>query len=329
MSARRRPAKGHRLIEERLPLCREHGTVSLGRLLDVHPHRLATVGRDDALARFRPDGAVFFDLETTGLAGGDSLAFLVGAASVEKDELVHRQWFLADPEGEADMLHEVFGFLREFDGLVTYNGKRFDLPFISQRFAVHEVADRFEASWHLDLLYPARRLWRGELPSCRLKEVERGVIGLSRFGDVDGLEIPGLYHDYLRSGDVSILEPVFFHNLLDVRSLVALTVLAAAHEAAGAAAPAKVPVFRRPAIRKGTPSPSETGRHRLQALRDLACLLERHGRPGDAERVRREIAAEFPGEAEVVSPASPPRRREKDDSPPARPRTRGRRRQHG
>jgi uncharacterized protein YprB with RNaseH-like and TPR domain len=33
---------------------------------------------------------------------------------------------------------------------------------------------------------------------------------------VPGEEVPGLYHDYVRSGDAYRLVPVFHHNLLDV-----------------------------------------------------------------------------------------------------------------
>src|SRR5579875_2297182 len=37
-------------------------------------------------------------------------------------------------------------------------------------------------------------------------------------------EIPGIYFDYLRTGDPRRLQPIFFHNALDIISLAALTV---------------------------------------------------------------------------------------------------------
>ena len=39
-----------------------------------------------------------------------------------------------------------------------------------------------------------------------------------------GSEIPGIYFDYLRSGDARGLQPVFYHNALDIMTLAAITV---------------------------------------------------------------------------------------------------------
>ena len=75
---------------------------------------------------------------------------------------------------------------------------------------------------HLDLLYPARKLWRKRLVSCRLCSLEAGVLGVTHDGDVPGWLIPDLYFDYVRYGVAEPLRPVFLHNALDVLSLVTL-----------------------------------------------------------------------------------------------------------
>jgi tetratricopeptide (TPR) repeat protein len=77
---------------------------------------------------------------------------------------------------------------------------------------------------HFDALHPARRLWKLRLESCKLTDLEEAILGVSREGDVPGSEIPAIYFDYLRSGDARGLQPVFYHNALDVVSLAALTV---------------------------------------------------------------------------------------------------------
>jgi uncharacterized protein YprB with RNaseH-like and TPR domain len=68
----------------------------------------------------------------------------------------------------------------------------------------------------VDLLHPARRRWKDDLPDCRLQTVERHVCRRRRSGDVPSDEVPALYHDYVRTGDPWRLVPVFHHNLLDV-----------------------------------------------------------------------------------------------------------------
>jgi hypothetical protein len=77
---------------------------------------------------------------------------------------------------------------------------------------------------HLDALHPSRRLWRLRLESCKLTDLESAVLGIEREGDVAGSEIPAIYFDYLRSGDARGLQPVFYHNALDIMTLAAVTV---------------------------------------------------------------------------------------------------------
>lgn len=92
--------------------------------------------------------------------------------------------------------------------LVTYNGARFDIPFLEQRFGV--TFDRP----HLDLMYPCRRLgWRGGLSG-----VERRL-GLSRrLPDVDGREAVRLWHRY-EAGDRDALSRLIEYNQEDTQTL--------------------------------------------------------------------------------------------------------------
>jgi tetratricopeptide (TPR) repeat protein len=76
---------------------------------------------------------------------------------------------------------------------------------------------------HIDLLHPARRLWRRRLGSCALSELEKNLLNVRRTGeDVPGWRIPSLYMDYLRTGDARELLGVFYHNQLDMLSMVTL-----------------------------------------------------------------------------------------------------------
>jgi tetratricopeptide (TPR) repeat protein len=75
---------------------------------------------------------------------------------------------------------------------------------------------------HLDLLHPARRIWKERLLQCNLTNLESQVLGVQRDGDVPGQLIPQLYFDYLRTGNAAPLEGVILHNRLDIVSLVSL-----------------------------------------------------------------------------------------------------------
>jgi tetratricopeptide (TPR) repeat protein len=78
---------------------------------------------------------------------------------------------------------------------------------------------------HVDLLHPARRLWRYALPSCALTSLEREVLGVRRQqADVPSGLIPYLYRDYLRTGDARDMKRVLYHNKIDILSMVTLAV---------------------------------------------------------------------------------------------------------
>ena len=75
---------------------------------------------------------------------------------------------------------------------------------------------------NLDLLYPARLLWRGILPSCGLKCLEEEELGIARDNDIPGFLIPYSYFNFLRTGNYSTIEPVIIHHGQDILSLAYL-----------------------------------------------------------------------------------------------------------
>jgi uncharacterized protein YprB with RNaseH-like and TPR domain len=167
-------------------------------------------------------GALFLDTETTGLAGGTGTTpFLIGLATVEGDAVTVEQYFLRRLSGEADMLEVVRDRLIEADTLVTFNGRRFDWPILEARFIISRLRLDPPAD-HADLITTARRLWYRALGTYRLTAIERHALGMDRVDDVDSAEIPGMYLEYLRSGDAAPLEPVFTHNRQDVLCLLHL-----------------------------------------------------------------------------------------------------------
>jgi len=167
---------------------------------------------------------VFLDLETTGLAGGaGSYAFLVGCGWFDGGTFRLRQLFLSDFAAERALLESFAELADGADCVVTYNGKSFDLPLIETRFALQRMETPFAGLPHIDMLHPARRMWRDEEVECRLTYLEQALCGHERQGDVPGFEIPSRYFHYVRSGDARPLAAVLEHNRLDIVSLAMLT----------------------------------------------------------------------------------------------------------
>jgi len=181
-----------------------------------------------------PASWLFLDTETTGLAGGTgTYAFLVGLGWWEAGGLQVEQLFMRDFSEEHAVLRALADRLRERRVLVTFNGKCFDWPLVETRFRMTRQIEPLAPRVHLDLLHPARQVWRMRLRSVRLPELEREILGLDRGPDIASELIPQVYFDYLRGAGARALALVFRHNQLDLRGLAAL----AGHLTALVAAP--------------------------------------------------------------------------------------------
>ncbi len=211
------------LAREAFPFGRPYGKLRIGDIpcADLSPLNLVLKGA----AMPDPARLVFLDTETTGLAGGTgTCAFLIGIGTVEGMKFVVRQFFLRDYPEEKAILEALAERLAASEGLVTFNGKTFDVPLLETRYALARLKSPLDRLVHFDALHPARRLWKLRLERCKLTDLEAAILGIDREGDVPGSEIPSIYFDYLRSGDARGLQPVFYHNALDIVSLAAITV---------------------------------------------------------------------------------------------------------
>ncbi len=211
------------VIERRYPLASSQGTIALASALQLSPRARQLLARGHPPEALDPSRALFLDTETTGLAGGTgTYAFLVGAGYFDGGDFCLRQYFMRHPGEEAALLAALADLLNGFPLWVTFNGKTFDVPLLETRFLVTRRQRLAPPGHHLDLLHPARRLWRTRLPSCALGSLERALLGVQRTEDVPAWLIPGIYFDYVRRGRCEPLGGVFAHNADDLLSLVAL-----------------------------------------------------------------------------------------------------------
>jgi uncharacterized protein YprB with RNaseH-like and TPR domain len=186
------------------------------------------ISRRTRLALEDPGKWLFLDTETTGLAGGTgTYAFLVGLAWWDAGGLQVEQLFLRDLYEEHSLLLGLSERIAERPVLVTFNGKSFDWPLLENRFTMTRAMRVPQLLAHLDLLHPARALWKLRLGSVRLVELERQVLDAPRLGwhredDVASSLIPQYYFDYLRGGTARPLAGVVRHNQMDLRGLAAL-----------------------------------------------------------------------------------------------------------
>jgi uncharacterized protein YprB with RNaseH-like and TPR domain len=151
----------------------------------------------------------YLDIETTGLSPRHCDITVVGIHLVSGYESRFIQ--LVGEDVTADNI------LRALDGvgnLYTYNGSRFDLPFIYTRLGIN-LAKLFS---HCDLMY---RCWRNNLYGG-FKGVER-QLGIERqLKEMDGFEAVRLWWRWVNDYDEDALATLLAYNKEDVINLQAL-----------------------------------------------------------------------------------------------------------
>jgi len=156
---------------------------------------------------FAPETA-FLDIETTGLS---PFAGIVTVVSVHGAGKVHS--FVAGED-----LEELPAYLRRFQVLVTFNGSRFDVPFLQATFP-----QMLAPPAHIDLRFVLYRL--GLSGGLKRIEATLGVGDRSGVEGVDGLQAVRLWQEY-RRGNAAALERLVRYNRADTSNLVPLLELA-------------------------------------------------------------------------------------------------------
>jgi uncharacterized protein YprB with RNaseH-like and TPR domain len=169
------------------------------------------------------DRWLFLDTETTGLAGGTgTYAFLVGLGWWEQGSFIVEQFFMRDHSEEPSLLFGLLEHLSRKRVLFTFNGKSFDWPLLETRYQMARVGNLPPLKAHVDMLHPARQLWRLRLKSVALSELERHILRLERSHDIPSETIPRRYFEFIRGGSPEPIAAVFRHNQMDLCGLAAL-----------------------------------------------------------------------------------------------------------
>ncbi|MBI4233338.1 MAG: ribonuclease H-like domain-containing protein, partial [Chloroflexi bacterium] len=135
----------------------------------------------------------YLDIETTGLSAHEAQITVIGIGSSRGKRLEVVQ--LVDDEVTQKRL---LGALKGITSLYTYNGGRFDLPFIRHCLGV-DLAQRLE---HRDLMFDC---WRCGLYGG-FKAVEERLGIPRRLKGLNGRDAVRLWHEYKSYGDQEALD---------------------------------------------------------------------------------------------------------------------------
>jgi len=158
------------------------------------------------LYRFPGSKEGYLDIETTGLGKDSSITTI----ALYSDGIIKHYV-------EGINLNEFEKDISSCNLLVTYNGRAFDLPFLSRQLLIE-----FNQA-HIDLRFVLADMgYKGGLKGC---EKSLGIDRGDLYG-LDGYDAVLLWQEYIRTKDSSFLDTLIAYNIADTINLETLLILA-------------------------------------------------------------------------------------------------------
>ncbi len=148
----------------------------------------------------------YIDIETTGLSWYGSDLTVIGVAIEHGDRYCVIQ-LLENTLSKRNLL----AALKNVDELYSYNGSRFDLPFIEAKLRTN-LKEHFP---HTDLMYDC---WRCNLKGG-LKAVERKLGIVRRLANINGYMAVRLWYEYVNNKNLRALRTLLEYNREDILNL--------------------------------------------------------------------------------------------------------------
>ncbi|MHA2475163.1 MAG: ribonuclease H-like domain-containing protein [Promethearchaeota archaeon] len=181
---------------------------------------------------FNVGDLLFLDIETLGLY--DNAIIIVGIGYFKNQKYQIHLYFARSLEEEIAICeHLRKEILPHFRCFITYNGKRFDIPFIARRFLyyfeenpmIYENETPYEISnskfHHIDLYHICRKRLRGMFEKYTLTNIEEQLLNLRRENELPSSMVPQCYKKYQDNPTryIGLIKECIEHNYYDVYSM--------------------------------------------------------------------------------------------------------------
>lgn len=174
----------------------------------------------DPSITFLNEDDLLFDIETTGLSRKYHTIYLIGCANRTFDTITIRQYFAESAADEPELLSAFYKEAARYKRLLSFNGLRFDIPFMEERRQKYPLELPTLPKEHLDI-YKACHSLRSllHLTSLRQKDVE-AFLGIPREDLYSGGELTTVYKTYCKDRSETTLALLKLHNYEDVLGMI-------------------------------------------------------------------------------------------------------------
>ena len=165
---------------------------------------------------------LFFDIETTGFAAKNTRLYMIGVLYVCPNTNTFNtiQWFLDDYNDEEQLISSFFEFTKNYNVLMHFNGKGFDIPYLEAKAESYNIQFNFDSFEHIDLYKIASKLKHFlKTENTKLKTLEQ-FFGLQRDDEFSGKDLISIYDEYMKNKDDKLKFFLILHNFEDLKGML-------------------------------------------------------------------------------------------------------------
>ena len=159
---------------------------------------------------------ILFDIETTGLNRTKDFMYMFGICEKKGKNLIYSQYYIEDESEEKELILKVNELLST-KKVISYNGDRFDFPFIRKKMEKYNISKvDFE---NIDIYRQLQKL-NFFLDEPSLKAINLGKrLGFDVHDHVNQQEMPKIFKMYQELKDKEMLSKLIYHNYIDLQVL--------------------------------------------------------------------------------------------------------------
>lgn len=159
---------------------------------------------------------ILFDIETTGLSRTSDYMYMFGICERKNDQLIYTQYYIEDEREENLLILKINELLKD-KGIISYNGDRFDFPFIRKKASLYDI--KLENIENRDIYREFQKL-NFFLKEKSLKAISLGQrLGMDVHDHVTQEETVEIFKMYSKLKDKELLAKLIYHNYIDLKVL--------------------------------------------------------------------------------------------------------------
>ncbi len=168
------------------------------------------------------EDTIAYDIETTGLSKKAHQIYMIGCSYRIKNSITIEQFFAENPAEEVTILESFLKVASRYKRQMTFNGARFDTPFLISKCERYQLDASPLSMEHFDIYKECTKLKHVlQLSSCKQKSIEE-FLGIHRDDKYNGGELISVYQTYCSAPDPMAMDLLKLHNSDDMKGMIRL-----------------------------------------------------------------------------------------------------------